>query len=331
MGIRGLTGWIAWAAPTAIQQPAWHTWKGKHIGVDILGFLYRAKAQSTDPLHFLATFIVATKRLGIRITPIFDGKPPDEKRHALAQRSAVRNTSDEQKKVLLDDLESVPMTQEQRTVVESKVKTLTVAANYLTSEERDKAKQLFYAAGIVPLNATGEADNVLAYFCKRDMFDAVMSNDLDLLARGVETLLVPEPYALPGDKCGWKVYSLSGILKEVGFSYQQFVEMCVLMGSDYTSSQRTLPYKSAFWSIKYRGDLKKTLEFLHIHDASPYERAYTILVGSSETAESLMGAKQWEKLASDPPPIEHDALAEFRKSHLLHITDDEFQVLSGAA
>ena len=44
MGVRGLTGWIRWAAPQTIKEPVWADMKGKKIGIDVLGFLYKAKA-----------------------------------------------------------------------------------------------------------------------------------------------------------------------------------------------------------------------------------------------------------------------------------------------
>jgi hypothetical protein len=143
----------------------------------------------------------------------------------------------------------------------------------------------------------------------------------------VHNLLVPEPYTLPGDKCGWKLYNLPAILSAVHFTQQQFVEMCILMGCDYTAAHRSLPYKSAFWSIKYRGPIENTLNYLHIDDHAPYKKAYEILVGSTETTESLMGIKQWEKLAAAAPNVEPDALTEFRKSFLTTMTEHEYAML----
>jgi flap endonuclease-1 len=333
MGVRGLTGWIAWAAPSSIQHDIdWSSLRGARVGVDILGFLYRAKAQRQDPLVFLATFIAAAKRHKLHLIPIFDGKPPEEKRGALAQRTATRSKCEQKKIVLENDLANVPMTETQRTVIETNVRRLETSANYLSAEERDQAKKLFYAAGILPLNASGEADNVLAYFSKHGYFDAIISNDLDLLPRGVTTLLVPEPYALPGDKSGWKVYHLPSILKEVEFTYEQFVDMCILMGCDYTYGLRSLPFKSAYWSIKYRGPLHKTLTALQVlpSDEAIYEKARNIIVGNTESIISLMGSKQWEKLAAPPPCIEPEALASFRTCSLASLSEADYSTLLGA-
>lgn len=319
MGIRGLTGWIHWRASTAQTVPDWSTFRGKTIGIDILGFLYKAKAQHKSIFHYLTHLIISFKKYDITPLPIFDGKPPDEKKAALKARSALRASSDIRKKALEDDLTSLPLSDMQKDILTRELRGLELNTSYLTSEERDQAKQFFYACGILPLNATGEADNTLAYFAKRGTLAAVMSNDLDLLTRGVEVLLVPETYAMIGDSSGWIQYNLSSILETAELSYQQFVEMCVLMGCDYTVGHPSLPYKSAYWAIKYRGEIQATLRVLNVADPEHYKRAILIYKGDLDDEETLMGEKQWEKLAAGSPLPERDALTEFRSSALASI------------
>ena len=328
MGVRGLTGWIQWAAPTSINRhPDWSEWRGKRIGIDILGFLYKTKAHKQSVFLYLARMIAAYRKNDITPVAIYDGRPPDEKREALKQRSALRQGSEEKKKILEKDLETVPMTDSQKAVLETELQILNNNTSYLTSEERDLTKQFFYACGVMFLNASGEADNVLAYFSKRGYIDAVVSNDLDLLARGVETLLVPEAYALPGDSSGWLQYSLSGLLRTVEFDYDQFVEMCVLMGCDYTMAHTSLKYKSAFWAIKYRPTLKHTLDTLHVRNPAVYYKAIRILKGSDETMETLMGEKQWERWASGTLPKEMDTLEQFRRLYLTSFDNSDYLLL----
>ena len=327
MGVRGLTGWIRWAAPQTIKEPVWADMKGKKIGIDVLGFLYKAKAHHLSIFTYLGKLIVRFKQYGIIPVPIFDGKPPEEKRETLKQRATLRIESDAKKKTLASDMDTVPMSEIQKSIVQTELAILEHNSSYLTSEERDQAKQLFYACGVLFLNATGEADNVLSYFAKREEFVAVISNDLDLIARGVETLLVPDDYALPGDKSGWKQYNLSNILTTVNFDYKQFLEMCVLMGCDYTAGNKTMAYKSAFWAIKYRGSLEKTLYKLGITDITPYMKAMEILQGVHETPESLLGEKQWMRWATGVPGIEKEALEIFRKVELHGLTEEEYCLL----
>jgi flap endonuclease-1 len=327
MGIRGLCSWIKWAAPTSVKEPNWQEWKGKTIGVDILGLLYNAKARKQCPFHYIAKLIASCKHNEINIVPIFDGRPPAEKSETIKIRSQIREESVAKLAVLEKDYEHTTMSDVQRAVLLENIQKLEKKGSYLTSEEREIAKQIFYACGIVPLNATGEADNVLAYFAKRGEFDAILSNDFDLLARGVETLLVPEFFALPGDSSGWAQYNLSSILQSVQFQYDQFLEMCVLMGSDYTTSKRILPYKSAFWAIKFGKSFQDALNKLDVPDTTAFHKAFEMLRGEEETKEKLMGDKQWEKMATYKPACEPEFLHLLRASLLKNISNEDFASL----
>lgn len=295
MGIRGLTGWIRWAAPKTVSAPNWPEYQNTIIGIDILGFLYKAKARKECPYEYLALFIVACKQLQFTPVIIFDGKPPDAKRPALIQRAETRDLK---------------------------------RTDYFTSEERDVCKQICYAAGILCLNASGEADDVLAYFSRKGYFKAVISSDLDLLPRGVETLIVPEGADLPGALAGWRTYTLSAILATVDMTYNKFVEMCVLMGCDYTTGQKSLPYKSACWAIKNRRDMLKILETMGVLDETPYTDSIRRLKGELQTRVTLMGEKQWEKWEAGPPLSEYEALSRFRTTHLATLSDEDFLLLS---
>lgn len=328
MGVRGLAGLITWAAASSIKAPNWESYRGKYIGLDILGFLYKAKANKCDPIAYLGSFIAAANHCGIHLIAVFDGKPPETKRNTIIQRSAAKAAIQATKSILQNDLTHVPMSQECKATLESRVLSLERSANYLTSEERNRAKQLCYACGVLPLNACGEADSVLTYFIKEKRIEAIISNDYDYLARGVETLLVPEGLALPGSNLTWKMYNLSALLKSVNFTYINFVEMCVLMGCDYTQGGMSLPYKTAYWAIKYRGHIESTLKQYGISDMSQYKEAVNLYVGNESDRSLIMGEKQWEKL-NYPVAVEPEALKLFRSCELAPLSDSEYTMLCG--
>jgi 5'-3' exonuclease len=330
MGIRGLTGWIKWAAGPTINRPNWLEYSGKTIGVDILGQLYKIKAANGCPILYMARFIIACRTLTINPVFVFDGKPPDAKRAALKQRSTLRNSSLETLKALEANVAPYVETAAEKAALEARIKSLSTYTSFFSSEERDLCKQLCYAAGVISINATGEADDVLAHLTRKGVFAAVVSSDLDMLARGVENLFVPSLQSMPGDNDGWTAYNLPTILRHVSFSYDQFVQMAVLMGSDYNIGEKTLQYKSAYWAIKYRGDLLKTLEVLGVIDETPYYEAINRLKGLYETEESLMGEKQWNKLTAGNPPVERESLDLFRMSPLKPLTTSEFAVLNAS-
>ena len=318
MGVRGLPGFLAWASPTLRTSPSWEDLKGKTIGIDVLGLLYKAKGMKQSIFAYLARLVIACKRHNIRPVVIFDGKPPEEKKGTLQSRKKQR-----------EDAHTIHHIQSD-TVVKSwaDVRALrNTNSTYLTAEDRDQAKQLLYACGVLSLNASGEADSVLAHFSKRGQFAAVISNDFDLLARGVTTLLVPEFCALPGDTTGWAHYHLPTILKTIELTYDQFLDMCVLMGCDYTSGQTQLPYKTAYWAVRYKGGSLEELAAHYQSEVAPYQKARGLLSGLYDTQESLMGEKQWEKWVSGTPVLERDTLDLLRATRLKALTSDEFNSL----
>lgn len=331
MGIRGLTGWVKWAAPSTIKKPDWSAYSGKTVGVDILGQLYKIKAQRACPLLYMAQFISACKSYKINPIFIFDGKPPNVKRAALKQRNNIRVSSAEELHRLETNVAPYVETEKEKEVLEKRIQTLLINTSYFTSEERDLCKQLCYAAGVVSVNASGEADDVLAHLYREGTIQAVISCDLDMLARGVENLFVPDLWAMPGDTEGWNVYTLSEILATVHFTYDQFVEMCVLMGCDYNVGAQILPYRSAYWAIKYRGELIKTLEVLNVQHETAYYDAIARLKGLCETKETLMGEKQWSKLDGTLPSVEPSSLALFRLGPLQFLSEAQYMALHGSA
>jgi len=335
MGISGLAGWIrgllSQTPPCSID---WSVYKGKKIGIDILGFLYRAKSRRCSTLVYVARLVAAFRACGITPVPFFDGKPPDEKQSLLEERAKQRADATVQCNRLEVDLRSSDLTEAQRAVLVLHLQALTGATTYFTGEERELVKQLFYICGITPFNATGEADNILAYLSKRGDLAAVISHDMDLLPRGVETLLVPDAYALPGDAAGWTSYSLSHICSFASLSYSQFVDLCVLMGCDYTHGlPRTPPLIAHSLLLRY-GKLRDVLRFRGLSKIAPYERAVLLLTGTYDTPESLMNERQWEKWRAFPSGSEEpemEALVALRGTLLRSLSDVEYGHLAFSA
>lgn len=318
MGIRNLQHWIRWAVPQTVKSPDWKQFSGKRVGVDILGFLYRAKSCGVYPIVYTAHMIAACKQLNITPVVIFDGKPPSEKQKILEQRTILRNESRIKKSQLAAAAESE--------FAKKELQKLELNSTYFTSEERDQVKQFLYSCGVLSLNASGEADNVLAYFSRKGWISAVLSSDFDLLARGVEHLIVPDGNAIPGE-ASWKQYTLSTMLLHSDMTYTQFAEMCVLMGSDYTAGQRSIPFKTAYWTVKHSGSIEYTLARYNIRDTKPFVRAKQILTGVLDTEESLMNPKQWEKWNGVHPNVEVDTLTQFADLYFPDLSYDSNTVI----
>lgn len=74
--------------------------------------------------------------------------------------------------------------------------------------------------------ANGEADDLLAYLSKEGIIRACQSDDMDMLPKGCDNVIQIS-------KTGVTQYVLSEILERLELSYPEFVDLCILLGSDY--------------------------------------------------------------------------------------------------
>ena len=315
MGVRGLLGWIqCLLRGLPAVTPDWAAYKGKKIGIDILGFLYRAKSRRQSTVLYIARLIAAFRRCGMIPVPVFDGRPPPEKQSLLDSRRCTENH------LQSDEIQTEPPSQ-------TKTHSLSQSTTCFTGEEREFIKQLLYVCGVAPLNASGEADNVLAYLANTGEIAAVISHDMDLLVRGVETLWVPDSYALPGDRGGWATYSCSNLCERASLSYTEFVTMSVLMGCDYTHGLLRLHYRAAYALVKSGLSLETLLEQKGCTDPSPYQTAIAFFEGRLDTRDSLMNERQWIKLRTPLDEPEWATLYSLRETLLRSLSASEFRDL----
>ncbi len=98
-----------------------------------------------------------------------------------------------------------------------------------------KALLDFY--GISYVEAYGEADGMLAQLCNEGVIDAVISDDSDLLAFGCNRLL--RNFDVHKDEV--LEYRFEYILDNLNLSYSEFLDMCILMGTDFNERLRKTP------------------------------------------------------------------------------------------
>lgn len=93
-----------------------------------------------------------------------------------------------------------------------------------TAEASGDCQILLSALGVPFIVASGEADATLAALCAEEKIHAVVADDSDMLAYGASRV--------------WRrklscEYSLSDILTALNLTYEQFVHVCVALGTDY--------------------------------------------------------------------------------------------------
>jgi 5'-3' exonuclease len=323
MGIRGLNTCIQTVCPSSITHVNWTSLNNKRIGVDIQCFLYRAIANQLCPLKILAEQIVNFRKLNLTPIYVFDGKPPTEKSAVVTKRKTERTNATELCAKLRSSLESITDAK-QREKILNQIKELESKNPSISYETKNEIKQFLYASGTLFVTAISEADSLLAYLFKRDIVDLIATFDLDLIPRGTHIIVPTNINNPPGSQ--WLYYDYNTIIKGLGLTETRFVELCVLMGSDYTQELAIVPWVIAHSSIRAGLSLRTIWErhtFCNWRKINPTNstdidllkltKAMHLLLGTNDTLETLVEHDQRDKLTNISKNNEQQALCKFKK------------------
>jgi flap endonuclease-1 len=247
--------------------------------------------------------VVRLKAAGIQPIFIFDGRPPTSKAHVVEQRRIVRVAAQKEVSDIRTDIDNRVMASDERSRLEERITTLQSQAPQITSNEKDEIKSFLYAAGVLFVSASGEADDLLAYLCRDKQISAVISSDMDMLARGVPQLIIPDT----ADGTCFTVLSMNGILEELRINYRQFVEACMLMGSDYSAKSWTSIEPVRAFDMVRRG--------LSVDISGSILDGSHLLMGSHVGWDDLLSERQRAKWLAGVPAVEPDTLAALCRKH----------------
>jgi flap endonuclease-1 len=193
---------------------------------------------------------------------IFDGKASHLKQNVLDNRKTVKTTANQDIKDVLkklkkvqDKLEPIPETKEEieeqlKNITEAKIleetliklKKRTVS---ITFKQMEECKEILKLLGIPIIQAAEEADSQCASLVKKGFADYVASEDMDILTFGTNKLI-----RKLSAKDNVVEYDLKVLLKELGLSQEQFIDLCILLGCDYTPTIDKVGPKRAYELIK---------------------------------------------------------------------------------
>jgi 5'-3' exonuclease len=230
---------------------------------------------------------------------IFDGRTPAAKTAVVEKRRVIRlEIEKEITKIQVELAKGDELAEIERAELEIREADLKKKAPKVNREDRDDVKQFLYACGIQFITAGEEADDVLGYLCRTGYLQAVISADMDMLARGIPSLIVPES----PDTTVMTIMHTGEILGSLGLTMEQFVVACTLMGSDYTPAGfRGYEARIACDMVRKGVDL----------DALGLVEALHKLAGEGVTWETLLSDKQREKWLLGIPHKEVEQLQRY--------------------
>lgn len=128
-------------------------------------------------------------------------------------------------------------------IAEAKIQTLEAANRFLTREIINECKELLDEKGVKWIQATGEADTLIAHMFSHlnDIAisaDAVLSTDGDMLTYGCPILITELSNSAT-------IYKLDKVLEHLQMTREMFVDFCILCGCDYSCKITGIAKKKA--------------------------------------------------------------------------------------
>ncbi|KOC65019.1 Flap endonuclease 1 [Habropoda laboriosa] len=265
MGILGLAKLIADISPGAIKERELKHYFGRKVAVDASMCLYQfliavrsegAQLTTVDgetTSHLMGIFYRTIRLVeqGIKPVYVFDGKPPNLKSGELAKRAEKR---DEAQK-LLQAAEEAGNAEDMDKFSRRLVK--------VTKVHAEEAKQLLQLMGIPYIDAPCEAEAQCAALVKAGKVFATATEDMDALTFGCNILLRRLTFS-EARKMPVQEFHFDKVLEGLELNHKEFIDLCIMLGCDYTNSIKGVGPKRAVDLIKTHRSLEKIIENLDI-------------------------------------------------------------------
>ncbi|KAF1804753.1 FEN-1 endonuclease Rad2 [Mucor lusitanicus] len=278
MGIKGLTNLISEHAPSAIKSHEIKSYFGRKVAIDasmsIYQFMIAVRQQDGQLLqnedgettsHLMGMFYRTVRMVdhGIKPVYVFDGKPPTLKSGELAKRKARK----EEAQIKMDEATELGNQEDINRFSKRTVK--------VTPQHNDECKELLRVMGIPYVEAPCEAEAQCAELAKSGKVFAAASEDMDTLTFGTPVLLrhltFSEARKMPIDEV-----NLEKALEGLELTMAEFIDLCILMGCDYTETIKGVGPKNAYNLIKQHKTIDEAIKHLtpRLQDNIPAEWNY---------------------------------------------------------
>ncbi|KAM4722071.1 flap endonuclease 1 [Rhinophrynus dorsalis] len=261
MGIHGLAKLIADVAPTAIKENDIKSYFGRKVAVDASMCIYQfliAVRQDGNVLqneegettsHLMGMFYRTIRMVehGIKPVYVFDGKPPQLKSGELAKRSERRAEAEKLLEAAQEAGEAENIEKFNKRLVK------------VTKQHNEECKKLLTLMGVPYVDAPCEAEATCAALVKAGKVYAAATEDMDALTFGTP-LLLRHLTASEAKKLPIQEFHLNRALQDIGITYEQFVDLCILLGSDYCETIRGVGPKRAIDLIRQHKTIEEIMD-----------------------------------------------------------------------
>ncbi|XP_069796953.1 flap endonuclease 1 [Narcine bancroftii] len=206
--------------------------------------------------HLMGMFYRTIRMIenGIKPVYVFDGKPPQLKSGELTKRSERRAEAERQ------------LAEAQEAGNAENIERFNKRLVKVTKQHNEECKHLLQLMGVPYIEAPCEAEASCAALVKAGKVYAAATEDMDALTFGT-SILLRHLTASEAKKLPIQEFHLSKALQEAGLTHEQFVDLCILLGSDYCESIRGIGPKRAIDLIRQHRSIEEIIKNI---DTSKY-------------------------------------------------------------
>jgi flap endonuclease-1 len=208
--------------------------------------------RKTSHIYGILSKAIGLLEKGVMPIFVFDGKPPELKRGILDSRKKKRELARKGAEDVKDEAERIKLLK--RSVV-------------VSGKEMNECKEILRSIGLPVIEAVEEADSQCAYLSKKKLVYGVASEDMDLLTFGTKKLL--RNFSISKSKQIIEI-SLDKILEDFEMTMDEFIDLCILLGCDYSSTIKGIGTKKAFNFIKKYKSIEGVIGFINENKTKRY-------------------------------------------------------------
>lgn len=211
-----------------------------YLGIDLM--LYAHKFHYSCGNIYIGFLNQILTLLSKKIIPIYimDGKSPVEKNNTKLSRTNKLIKIKNRINFLQKELE---LLNNDKNKINNELNKLNKINFNLNNNSIKKLIELLNIFNIPFLRAKGEADVLIANLYKKNIINACLSEDMDLLAFGCKKIIKFKSNKIIE-------YNLDYILNNLNLNLEEFIELCILFGCDYCKSYIKLPKYDIYKKLK---------------------------------------------------------------------------------
>lgn len=265
MGVRGLRSFLERKKTNKIYQNMFkyvcsNTKMRQTYAIVAVDFsIYAYKFKKDNLVLGLFNQITYLKRNHMIPVYILDGKPPPNKNNTLLKR----------KKKKMEIADRITMLKKEDVIDNEKIKMLERKIIYITKQDIETAIELFKIMGITYLIAKGESDVLCGQLYQKNIINCCLTEDTDVLLYGCRKTIRID------DKNNSIIESdIDYIIDQLNITIDEFYNMCILFGCDYTDNYIDLSTDAKYDLIKTHGTYESVINNSNLDDVEKYINDY---------------------------------------------------------